>query len=115
MANSTLENVKLHLGLEDDTQDALLTLIIENVKTSLINLIGKTEYIDNFPKDLNYIVEEVAVRRYYRRGAEGMKRKTVDGYTVEYTNDFTDYEAVIERYKRDDGESGQTIGVATFY
>lgn len=115
MANSTLGNVKLHLGLEDDTQDALLTLIIENVETSLTNLIGRTEYIDHLPEELTYIVEEVAVRRYYRRGAEGMKRKSVDGYTVEYTDDFNDYMLVIERYRKDDDEGSQKIGTVGFY
>lgn len=106
----TLNNVKLQLGITDTVQDALLNMIISNVeKALLLNL----ETVTSIPEQLSYIVEEVVVARYYRRGSEGMSRKTVEGLTVEYENDFDKYSDIFERYRL--GSDDFTPGAVTFF
>lgn len=64
---ATLENVKLLLSINDNVQDELLKRIIDNTEKRLISLLPlETETV---PERLEYIVEEVAVKRFNRVGA----------------------------------------------
>lgn len=92
----TLSNVKLQIGIEDDKQDDLLKLIISNVEKAML---GYLPGILEVPVELSYIVEEVSVARYYRRGSEGMKSKTIEGFSVSYDNEFDAYHHIFERYQ----------------
>ncbi|MEJ7269535.1 phage head-tail connector protein, partial [Staphylococcus epidermidis] len=74
---ATLENVKMLLSIDDDKQDELLKIIINNTEKRLISLLPlETEEI---PERLEYIVEEVSVKRFNRVGAEGMTQESIDG------------------------------------
>ena len=108
--SKTLSNVKLQLGITDTKQDDLLTLIINNVEKAML---GYLPTVTAVPEGLLYIVEEVAVARYYRRGSEGMKSKSIEGYSVSYDNDFDSYLHIFERYQPE--ESNDTPGVVTFF
>ncbi|MBM0772700.1 phage head-tail connector protein [Staphylococcus epidermidis] len=92
---ATLENVKLLLSINDDLQDELLKKIIDNTEKRLISLLPlETETI---PERLEYIVEEVAVKRFNRVGAEAMSSESVDGRSSTFqANDFDEYMDVIE-------------------
>ncbi|UTH14871.1 phage head-tail connector protein [Macrococcus equipercicus] len=106
----TLSNVKLQLGITDTKQDDLLTLIINNVGKAML---GYLPALTSVPDELGYIVEDVAVARYYRRGSEGMKSKSIEGYSVAYDKDFDSYLHIFERYQPE--ESNDTPGVVAFY
>lgn len=106
----TLNNVKLQIGITDTTQDDLLKLIIGNVEKAMLL---RLETVEDVPDELFYIIEEVAIARYYRRGSEGMSRKTVEGLTVEYENDFDKYSDVFERYRL--GSDDFMPGAVTFF
>ena len=67
---ATLDNVKLLLSINDDLQDELLKKIIDNTEKRLISLLPLE--IETIPERLEYIVEEVAVKRFNRVGAEAM-------------------------------------------
>ena len=72
---ATLENVKMLLSIDDDKQDELLKIIINNTEKRLISLLPlETEGI---PERLEYIVEEVSVKRFNRVGAEGMTQESI--------------------------------------
>ncbi|MDK7194612.1 phage head-tail connector protein, partial [Lactobacillus gasseri] len=74
---ATLENVKLLLSIDDDKQDSLLNIIINNTEKRLISLLPLD--VEEIPVRLEYIVEEVAVKRFNRVGAEGMTNESIDG------------------------------------
>lgn len=63
---SALEQVKLIIGIVDDSEDALLQLLIERAE-SIVNQLSRT------PKDYEYLVVDAVVVAYNQRGAEGSK------------------------------------------
>ena len=92
---AVLENVKKLLSINDDKQDELLEIIINNTEKRLISLLPlETEEI---PERLEYIVEEVSVKRFNRVGAEGMTQESIDGRSNTFqSNDFDEYMGVID-------------------
>lgn len=69
---STLEQVKLVIGMEDDYEDALLQLLIQRAE----------EIVQQFsrnPKAYEYLVVDAVVIAYNQRGAEGNKSTSSSG------------------------------------
>lgn len=96
-----LNKIKTLIGIQDTSQDEKLALIIQMVEARLNVLLG-TDYV---PKEMNYIVVEVAVNRYNRIGSEGLTSHTVEGETLDFTdNDFSSYMAEISAYVEDHKE-----------
>ena len=94
---ATLENVKLLLSINDNVQDELLKRIIDNTEKRLISLLPSD--METIPDRLEYIVEEVAVKRFNRVSAEGMSQESVDGRSNTFqANDFDEYMDVIDQY-----------------
>ena len=95
---ATLENVKLLLSINDNVQDELLKRIIDNTEKRLISL-------------LPIGIEEVAVKRFNRVGAEGMTQESVDGRSNTFqANDFDEYMDVIDQYTpRTTGKRGTGV------
>ncbi|MDU3794953.1 MAG: phage head-tail connector protein, partial [Staphylococcus epidermidis] len=58
---AVLENVKKLLSINDDKQDELLEIIINNTEKRLISLLPVD--IEEVPERLEYIIEEVSVKR----------------------------------------------------
>ena len=61
---ATLENVKMLLSIDDDKQDELLKIIINNTEKRLVSLLPVD--IEEVPERLEYIIEEVSVKRFNR-------------------------------------------------
>ena len=58
--------------------------------------------IEEVPDRLEYIVEEVAVKRFNRVGAEGMTQESVDGRSNTFqANDFDEYMDVIDNTRHE--------------
>lgn len=92
---AALENVKMLLSITDDKQDNLLKIIINNTEKRLISLLPLD--VDKVPERLQFIVEEVAVKRFNRVGAEGMTSESVDGRSNTFQdNDFDEYKDIID-------------------
>ncbi|MBM6047967.1 phage head-tail connector protein [Staphylococcus epidermidis] len=92
---AVLENVKMLLSIDDDKQDELLEIIINNTEKRLISLLPVD--IEEVPERLEYIIEEVAVKRFNRVGAEGMTQESIDGRSNTFqSNDFDEYMDVID-------------------
>ena len=90
---AVLENVKKLLSINDDKQDELLEIIISNTEKRLISLLPVD--IEEVPERLEYIIEEVSVKRFNRVGAEGMTQESIDGRSNTFqSNDFDEYMAV---------------------
>jgi len=106
---ATLENVKMLLSIDDDKQDKLLNIIIANTEKRLISLLPVD--IEEVPDRLEYIVEEVAVKRFNRVGAEGMTQESVDGRSNTFqSNDFDEYMDVIDAlYPKESSKRGRGV------
>lgn len=92
-----LEKIKTLLGIDDDLQNDVLNIIIENVTSHLKALLGK-----EVPQDLNFIIEEITVRRFNRLGAEGMRSESVEGHSITFydlKDEFVPYEEIIATHK----------------
>ncbi|WP_079708894.1 phage head-tail connector protein [Paraliobacillus ryukyuensis] len=107
-----LEDVKTLLNITDSTQDNLINLMINNVRSHLKIKLGK-----DVPTDLTFIVTEIVVRRFNRVGSEGMQSESVEGHSITFYDlekEFTPYEDIIEKYKVDDGTSNRAGKVRFF-
>lgn len=92
-----LEKIKTLLGIDDDLQNDVLNIIIENVTSHLKALLGK-----EVPQELNFIIEEITVRRFNRLGAEGMRSESVEGHSITFydlKDEFVPYEEIIAAHK----------------
>ncbi|QKQ06001.1 phage head-tail connector protein [Staphylococcus saprophyticus] len=106
----TLENVKESLSIHDDKQDNLLKRIIYRTERRLTVLLPTG--VDSVPAELDYIVEEVSIKRYNRIGAEGMTAESVDGRSNTFqANDFDEYMDDIERFYPTDSRNRKGRGV----
>ena len=90
-----LERIKTLLGITDNLQDDVLTIIIENVEEHLTYLLGR-----DVPSNLQFIVTEISVMRYNRLGSEGMKSELVEGHRTDFhepKDDFQPYLSIIDK------------------
>lgn len=93
-----LERIKTLLDIEDSLQDDVLNIIIDNVSSHLKALLDS----DEIPEQLDFIVEEITIRRFNRLGTEGMQSESVEGHSVTFydlRDEFTPYESIISAYK----------------
>ncbi|WP_242258104.1 phage head-tail connector protein [Streptococcus thoraltensis] len=86
--DTTLENVKLDLNIEDNLQDSLLKLLINKVCQHFKMSYGVAEIDEKF----DFIIEDCAIKRFNRRGSEGAKSESVEGHSVTYYDVMSEFE-----------------------
>ena len=92
---SVLDDLKKLLGIEDDSLDSKLELILKSVQGRLKLLLGGIVV----PPEMNHIVLEVAVIRFNRLGSEGMSSHNVEGENMSYNdNDFDGFMNEIQAF-----------------
>lgn len=99
---SDLDNLKVMLGMtgsNDDVEvDELLNLILDNTAMQLKFKTG-TKLSENVPEELNYILIEVAIKRYNRLKNEGMTSYSQEGETISFAaNDFDEFKDDLKRW-----------------
>lgn len=104
-------NVKVVLDIQDAAQDDVLDILIRNVTSHLKGRLRKiNKSITEIPDELNYIIEEIVIRRFNRIGSEGFKSESVEGHSInfyELKDEFVPYQEIIDDYKDDDTSSGR--------
>lgn len=101
-----LERIKVILGLDDESKDTLLTVLLENAINTIVVYLGA----DTFPAQLNFIAEELTVSRYRKIGAEGISTEKIDEISTTYSvNDLARYRDVLNLYKDNNGLSGKKL------
>ena len=89
-----IEQVKALLGILDNLQDNLLS-IIQNLTEAHFKAYSKQ---DEVPDKLSYIIVEVVVKRFNKLGSEGLSSQSVEGLSMSFDlDDFAVYDAVIRR------------------
>ena len=61
------------------------------LSSSRHNLIIKKDLIVGEPKELEFVLVELAIQRFNRIGSEGISSESVDGKSVSYEDDFESY------------------------
>jgi hypothetical protein len=90
-----LNELKLLLGITDESLDEKLKLIISTATARLKVLLGGLEP----PDSLEYIIREVSVIRFNKIGSEGMKSQTVEGESMTFDdNDFSGFMDEIQAF-----------------
>lgn len=86
--DTTLENVKLDLNIDDGVQDDLLVLLINKVCRHF-----KLSYgVDDIDEGFGFIIEDCVIKRFNRRGSEGAKAESVEGHSVTYYDVMSEFE-----------------------
>lgn len=92
-----LENLKVLLGIEssDTSLDGRLNLLLSYATARLQAMLdGITP-----PESMEYIIVEVAVIRFNRIGSEGLSGHTVEGESLQFTdNDFSGFSDEIQAF-----------------
>lgn len=86
--------IKRRLNIVDDKQDDLIMDIITDAQDYFKLLTGASEVDEKYA----FIIRNVALSLYNRKGSENITSETVDGYSVSYAQDlFGEYMDIIER------------------
>lgn len=89
-----LEAVKLLLGIEEDTEDKRLTLLINDTVNAVLSYCR----IDTLPRQLEGLIPQIAAQLYQRQNALGVKTIAEGERRVEYAD--TDKEPLSAYYDR---------------
>lgn len=92
-----LDELKLILGIESNDMgaDELIELIVSKTTQRLKNKLN----VDTVPTDLEYIVFEIAVKRFNRIGSEGMTAQTIEGKSETFAeSDFDEFKDDIQTW-----------------
>lgn len=97
---SLLKEVKMLKGIKDDLQDDVLKLIITESQSRILtrmNLVRK-EKLKEVPKELDWIVRDVAIKRFNRLNAEGTTKKQEEGSSFDWEGYLDEYAAIFDSY-----------------
>nr|DAP80540.1 MAG TPA: PORTAL PROTEIN, 15 PROTEIN, HEAD PROTEIN, VIRAL INFECTION, TAILED.2A [Caudoviricetes sp.] len=104
--SGSLDRIKLKLGLEDDAQDDLLSIFIDDA-SKLICLYISTETL---PVNLNFIAEEIAIKRFRKIGSEGLTSESIDVIQSSFESDtLTEYKPLLDEYKKSQSRRLRTL------
>lgn len=80
-----------------DSQVKLIENIVEITKDKLLAMLPKE--VQDIPQRLEFVVIEVAIKRFNRIGSEGMSQESVDGRSQVFNkSDFEDFIGVIDAW-----------------
>ena len=90
-----VSRMKVLLGTTNTTDDEeLLYEIVEITKSKILNYINKKV----LPKELEFVLVELAIQRYNKIGSEGVASESIDGRTTSYEDDFESYKQYLDDY-----------------
>ena len=103
--------IKTLLGLKDNNQDDLLDVIIENTEQALCFKLSA----DEVPKELDYVLVEVAIKRFNRLKNEGMTSYSQEGESITFnSSDFDDFNSDIQQWRADNNKNERSLGKVHF-
>lgn len=92
-----ISNLKVKLGLQsDNSQDNLLAILLSDA----VNYMSVYLETTTIPAELEFIAEEVAIKRYRRLGSEGISTEKIDVLSTSYkSDDFYEYKPLLKQYR----------------
>lgn len=99
-----LNDLKMMLGISDESLDDRLKLIISATTARLKVLLGGIEP----PDSLDYIIRDVSIIRFNKIGSEGMSSHSVEGESITFADsDFAGFMDDIQAYLETQKESAK--------
>lgn len=97
------------------TPEERLDIIVRRTRERLWVILGISQ--DYIPQELEYIVMEVALKRFNRIGQEGMQSYSQEGLSMTFAeSDFEEYASEIEAWqKSNEEENNKKIGRFRLY
>lgn len=91
-----ITNVKIVLGISGTTEDNVIR-VLKEMTQSVINAYLR---VDTFPTSLDYVSDELTIRRYTKIGVEGVSQESImSSSTTKYIqDDLKDYLWILDRY-----------------
>lgn len=92
-----LTNIKILLGKKDDkSEDDVLSVLL----THSIQLINVYLGVTNIPQPLEFIAEQITVKKYNKLGSEGIVTEKLDVISNTYSvDDLEEYKSILDMYK----------------
>ena len=87
-----LNRIKTLLQINDN--DELIYEIVEITKEKILNYINEKE----LPKELEFVLVELAIERFNKIGSEGIASESIDGKNVSYDDSFENYKVYLDYY-----------------
>ena len=87
-----LNRIKTLLSIEGN--ENLIYEIVNITESKILNYINASE----MPKELEFVLIELAIQRFNRIGSEGIASESIDGKSVSYDDDFTGYKHYLDDY-----------------
>ena len=87
-----LNRIKTLLNCEGNEE--LIYEIVNITESKILNYINASE----MPKELEFVLIELAIQRFNRIGSEGIASESIDGKSVSYDDDFTGYKNYLDDY-----------------
>lgn len=92
---NALNRIKIKLGLNDGNKDELLTVLFDDASNLVCTYINS----DVLPNKLSWMAEEIAIKRFRRIGAEGIKSKQIDVIQKTFDeNILSEYIVALDKY-----------------
>ena len=112
--STVLDDLKVMIGPAAEQQLPVLQLLISQTEAQLRLKLRKTA-LEAIPDELSFIVTDVAMRRFNRRGDEGKSASSQAGLSTTWsTGDFDDYAADIADWL-DQQDQHRSLGHGGFY
>ena len=87
-----LNRIKTLLNIEGN--ENLIYEIVNITESKILNYINASE----MPKELEFVLIELAIQRFNRIGSEGIASESIDGKSVYYDDDFIGYKHYLDDY-----------------
>jgi hypothetical protein len=92
---NALNRIKIKLGLNDGNKDELLTVLFDDASNLVCTYINS----DVLPNKLSWMAEEIAIKRFRKIGAEGIKSKQIDVIRKDFDeNILSEYIVTLDKY-----------------
>ena len=78
----SLDNLKAKLNIQNNDDDLVLGLFLDDA----VNLIMLYLEVEDFPDELGFIAEDIAVKKYRRMGNEGVQSEKIDVLTTTFSS-----------------------------
>ena len=91
-----MEDIKLLLGIQDNLQDSLLTLVIDDSQQRILTTLNQfakkngTDPIHAIPVEFEYIQRDVAIKRFNKRNSEGTTSDSEEGKSYSWETSYLD-------------------------
>lgn len=82
-----IEIMQTAIGADEEASDALLTVYLDDAKAAILNRrypFGIPNYVDEVPPEYERLQVRLALRYYFKRGAEGEQIHNEDGVHRHY-------------------------------